>query len=207
MDVIKHSCGILWIITYLLVIRRGHLDKSYGIPFISVTMNVAWELFDSFFSYRPIMHIYSIAWLMLDIVILYQVVVCRAKRRRKLVLLYSAASVCLVAAWFTVLHFSNHTHLHFLVGAFFQNAIMSLLYIPFILSRKELSGQSICIALCKLAATGVVIVANLANGNVSASNNLLVWLMYLTILGADTAYLFLYLRFAKKNGVKVWARL
>ena len=39
---------IAWITVYVLMIRRGFLDKSYGMPMIALCLNVSWEFYFTF---------------------------------------------------------------------------------------------------------------------------------------------------------------
>jgi len=51
---LNHLCGVFWMLTYVLAIFRGMRDRSYGVPAIAVTMNVAWELYDSMYALQSI---------------------------------------------------------------------------------------------------------------------------------------------------------
>ncbi|NNL64792.1 MAG: hypothetical protein HKP30_00985 [Myxococcales bacterium] len=35
--------GLLWIITYILIIRRSHKDRAYGLPLFAICLNITWE--------------------------------------------------------------------------------------------------------------------------------------------------------------------
>ena len=35
--------GVFWILAYLLIVRRGLIDKSFGMPIVAVCGNIAWE--------------------------------------------------------------------------------------------------------------------------------------------------------------------
>ncbi|MCP3940709.1 MAG: hypothetical protein GY710_04410 [Desulfobacteraceae bacterium] len=40
--------AIFWILTYLMIIKRGFQDKSFGIPLWALSMNISWEFIYSF---------------------------------------------------------------------------------------------------------------------------------------------------------------
>ncbi|MCE5264277.1 MAG: hypothetical protein LLG97_12170 [Deltaproteobacteria bacterium] len=202
---LKHLCGILWIATYLLAIRRGYLDRSYGIPAIAIIMNIAWEIYDGFFTDRSIMRGYGIAWLVLDLFVLYQMIAFHSRLRQTAMLKYSAMSILGIVAYFMVLIYDSRYQIRFFITAFFQNAVMSLLFIHMILSRKDLRGQSFYIALFKLAATGTVILGILIHDGMTVKP--IYYPIFLTILGADIIYAILCLSYAKKSSVTVWTRI
>ncbi len=35
--------GILWILTYILIIRRSFKDRAYGLPMFAICLNITWE--------------------------------------------------------------------------------------------------------------------------------------------------------------------
>jgi hypothetical protein len=47
-DILLVGTGIFWTITYLLIIRRGFLDHTYGMPLIALCANLTWEFIFSF---------------------------------------------------------------------------------------------------------------------------------------------------------------
>lgn len=72
-DVLLGGSGVLWTITYLLIIRRGFLDHTYGMPLVALCANLSWEFIFSFiFPHDPVQRPVNIAWLSLDLIILLQ---------------------------------------------------------------------------------------------------------------------------------------
>jgi len=47
-DILLVSSGVLWTVTYLLIIRRGFLDHTYGMPLVALCANLSWEFIFSF---------------------------------------------------------------------------------------------------------------------------------------------------------------
>jgi len=41
--VLKLGSGLFWTLTYLIIIRRGFIDKSYGMPLAALSANISWE--------------------------------------------------------------------------------------------------------------------------------------------------------------------
>ena len=47
-DAIMVGCGMLWTLAYLLIIRQGFLDRTYGMPLAALCVNLSWELVFAF---------------------------------------------------------------------------------------------------------------------------------------------------------------
>jgi hypothetical protein len=147
--------GIFWTAAYILIIRKGFGDKSYGMPFVALAFNLSWEIIFSFiFPPQPPQYYINIIWFLFDCIIVYQFV-----RFGK-----SDNEYDLPARWFYVFVASVfflaflHTltmalELRDFIGkysAFTMNLTMSVLYVVLYFRRKSLAGQSIAIAVCKM---------------------------------------------------------
>jgi hypothetical protein len=63
----------LWTISYALIIRRGHLDGTWGMPFPALCLNLAYELVFGFLHPLPSPANYvNMAWFLVDLLILAQ---------------------------------------------------------------------------------------------------------------------------------------
>ena len=72
-DILLVGSGVLWTVTYLLIIRRGFLDHTYGMPLVALCANLSWEFIFSFvFPHGPVQRPVNIVWFCLDLIILYQ---------------------------------------------------------------------------------------------------------------------------------------
>jgi hypothetical protein len=72
-DILLVGSGVLWTITYLLIIRRGFLDRTYGMPLVALCANLSWEFIFSFlFPHGPLQRPVNVVWFSLDLIILYQ---------------------------------------------------------------------------------------------------------------------------------------
>jgi len=151
--------GAAWSVAYLLIIVRGHKDKTYGMPFLPLAFNIAWEFcFTTVFSDGdPIHRVVNGSWLILDLGILvtylrYGMRDWPATISKKLFYPYSLFVMMMAFAiiWFATreLHDSNGGYM-----AFIQNLMMSLLFINMLNQRGNLSGQSAAIAICKMIGT------------------------------------------------------
>ena len=143
-------------------------------------------------------------WMVLDLVMFVQYFIYARPRQRRTLMeqLFWARSIALViigagTPLVLTFHFEDY---HGLIAAYFQNALMSVLFCAMILERNSLAGQSLYIALCKFVGTSMTLVYG------EPSNALLQW-CYFLIMTFDLAYIGLILRVAKRDGVRVWQRL
>nr|WP_222707310.1 hypothetical protein [Pontibacter qinzhouensis] len=49
--VLKISSGVFWTLAYLLLLRRGYIDKSYGMPMVALCANISWEFIFGLFTH------------------------------------------------------------------------------------------------------------------------------------------------------------
>jgi len=71
--VLTSISGISWTIVYLAVIYRGFKDRTYGIPFFALALNIAWEFLFSFLfgGQWSLQKVINVTWFFFDVVILY----------------------------------------------------------------------------------------------------------------------------------------
>src|SRR5687768_9771182 len=71
--ILQISSGLFWTLTYLLILRRGYLDRSYGMPMLALCANLSWEFIFSFVYPHPQPQLYiDYLWLLFDVGILIQ---------------------------------------------------------------------------------------------------------------------------------------
>src|SRR5690242_13024355 len=151
--------GIFWSLTYVLIIRKGFMDKTFGMPLAALCANISWEAIFSFFhpSSAPQLYI-NYAWFGLDTIVVYQFLRFGKKEFPNLSasLLYIVFSFALVMAFCTVLFVTyEFNDWQGAYAAFGQNLMMSILFINMFLSRDDLRGQSLYVALFKMLGTGI----------------------------------------------------
>jgi hypothetical protein len=67
------ACGLLWLVAYVLIIRRGFLDRTYGMPLVPLCVNFAYELiFGAVWPDDFPVYITNLVWAGLDAVMVYQ---------------------------------------------------------------------------------------------------------------------------------------
>ncbi len=156
---ICHFCmWFFWIITYILIIKQGIKDKRYGMPMAAICANISWEFIFSFIHpINDLQRILTFLWFLLDIFILMQFLLYGYKEFKKIIprkVFYASFFITLVVSFFTILammyEFDDMAGIY---AAFFQNLMMSGLFIALFIQRGNLSGQSMGIAVCKMIGT------------------------------------------------------
>jgi hypothetical protein len=190
-DLLLVGSGILWTVTYLLIIRRGFLDHTYGMPLVALCANLSWEFIFSFvFPHGPVQRPVNVVWFSLDLIIFYQLLRFGPREFPKLPkrLFYGMVALALLTAFFTVvfitLEFGDFDGAY---SAFGQNLMMSILFIVMLYSRGSLRGQSLNIALTKTGGTALASVAFLFF-SVDYERSVLLPFLYCSILLFDALY-------------------
>jgi hypothetical protein len=154
--------GICWLITYLLIIYRSFKDKSYGMPFTGLALNISWEFLYGF-AVVPVtaglQTWVNRCWFILDVFIViaylrYGRNEWNEKADKRLFIPHFIFSV---TAAFLLLYFSEQDFEKQAItySAFLMNLLFSGLYIQMFFARKSLKGQSFGIAVFKMIGTGM----------------------------------------------------
>lgn len=156
--------GLFWMATYVLIIRRGFLDRTYGMPLVALCTNLSWEFIFSFVYPHVAPYIYTnVVWLSLDVVILIQFLKFGPSEFPSLSTkrLYLTLLVVQLVSFCTVLLVSvefDDTY-HGAYAAFGQNLMISVLFIAMLSGRDDVRGQSPYIALSKMIGTALASLA------------------------------------------------
>lgn len=138
--------GILWIITYVLIVIQGLKDKSYGLPWPAVCFNLAWEFIFGFTHLKveePLLTVVRI-WFFVDLLILVLVIRFGQKEeptesRRKW---FKASLVALLASAFAL----EYSFILFIEGdglpsSLVINLLMALLFLSLLFYRYSRPSQ------------------------------------------------------------------
>ena len=145
------------IFTYILVVYKGWQDKTYGMPMVAICANISWEfIFAFFYPQNDLQRYITLIWFVLDVFILMQfyvmlqmnIVRCYQKAIVFLLLITLIFSMLIILG--IVYEFQDFEGKYV---AFFQNLMMSGLFIALLLQRGNLAGQSMGIAVCKMVGT------------------------------------------------------
>jgi hypothetical protein len=200
--------GLFWTLTYLLILRRGYQDKTYGMPVLALCANLSWEFTFSFVFPHPQPQLYiNYVWLLFDIGILIQFFLYgRPAYPRQLPakLFYPAFLLMLLFSALTIILISyEFDEFIGIYAAFGQNLLMSVLFISMLLHRNSLKGQSIYIALFKMIGT---ILPSLLFYFYFPASYLLI-MLYLAILTYDIIYFTMLYHRTLTAGINPWRRL
>ena len=162
--------GLFWIIVYEECIRLGFKQKTYCMPFLALTLNIAWEgvyVFSYIFLnaptplagiVAPAQYIICILWLLLDIIILYTYFKFGKKEWPKSIdiKLFTPWNVITIICCFClqiVFIYEFGFVMAIKYSAFLQNLLMSVLFINLFSKRGNMEGQSILLAVSKCIGT------------------------------------------------------
>lgn len=148
--------GTLWSLTYMLIIQRGYLDRTYGMPLVALCTNVSWEFIFAFVHpHGSVQGWVNTAWFLLDLIIVYQLLKYGPRefgglpRSNFYAMFGLALGTSFCAILFMTQSLDEGTH----YSAFGQNLLMSVLFITMLYSRRSLRGQSLSIAILKMLGT------------------------------------------------------
>lgn len=201
--------GIFWSLTYILIIRRGLIDKTYGMPLAALCANISWEAIFSFIHPHSPPQLYiNYIWLILDAIIVLQFLkfgkteFLRFSNRQ----FYSVFLMALTTAFFLVLFITyEFNDFKGAYSAFGQNLMMSILFITMLLSRNDLRGQSIYIALFKMLGTGISSLAFYLYQPIAQGSFVLPFL-FVSIFIYDAIYLGIIYQKCREYNIPIWTR-
>lgn len=204
---LKLGSGVCWTLAYLLILRRGWKDKTYGMPLAALGANLGWEFFFSFvMPHRPPQLQVDRVWLLFDLGLLYQTLrFGRGEVKDELLRRWFPGLVAfaVVLGYLMVraltLEFDDPEGVY---SAFGQNLMMSVLFLAMLVSRRSARGQSIWIAILKMVGT---ILPSLLFHRIHPDSRLLN-LLYLSILAFDAGYCLWLARRLRAEGLPVWGR-
>ncbi|MDD3340164.1 MAG: hypothetical protein PHS82_15060 [Lachnospiraceae bacterium] len=161
--------GIGWMLVYEECIRLGIKQKTYAMPFWALALNITWEIIYSYSdiflgAHGPLAGItvaqavVNVFWVCLDCVICYTYFKYGKKEWPKKIseklfvpwsLLILLCSALLQLAFIKEFGFVLAAE----YSAFLQNLLMSVLFIHLFISRKNMEGQSLLLAIAKWIGT------------------------------------------------------
>ena len=205
--VLKLGSGILWTLTYIILIRLGFKEKTFGMPIAALSANIAWEFIFSFvFPHGKPQIFINYAWFAFDLVIVYQAFRYGKPHFQKLLpknFFYPTLIGSLILGFLLVygitVEFDNFVGGY---AAFGQNLMMSILFVVMLLRRGDVSGQSIYAAIFKMV--GTIMPSLLFFGRDQSS--LLMNTLYLSIFAFDGVYVWLLYAKHKELEINAWRR-
>jgi hypothetical protein len=206
-NVLTISSGICWTLVYLLLIRRGFLEKTYGMPLAALCANISWEFIFSFILLvEPPQNYVNLVWFVFDLVIVFQFLrygPSTVDDTFPKPFFYPGFLVALVVAFFGVLTMSYE--FKDFIGkytAFSQNLMMSILFVVMLFRRKSAKGQSMYIAILKMIGTLLPSILFFLRDPSAPFMDYL----YISIFGFDLLYAVLLYQKLKESHINPWRR-
>ena len=201
-DAILVGSGVLWTLTYLLVIRQGFLDRTYGMPLAALCANISWEFIFAFvYPHDLPQRAVNVVWFSFDVVILAQLLLygtrefARVPRR----LFYAGFGLALATAFGAILAITlQFDDFDGAYSAFGQNLMMSILFVTMLYSRGSLRGQSVLVAALKMGGTTLASIA-FYFFNPEYDGSVLLPFLFVAILVFDGIYVVATAAFARRE--------
>jgi hypothetical protein len=201
-DAILVGSGVLWTLAYLLIIRQGFLDRTYGMPLAALCANLSWEFIFAFvYPHDLPQRAVNVVWFSFDLVILAQLLLYGPREFAGLSrrLFYASVALALVTAFGAVLTITlQFEDFDGAYSAFGQNLMMSVLFVAMLYYRGSLRGQSVSIAALKMGGTALASVA-FYFFNPDYAGSVLLPFLYVAILVFDGVYLAATAVFARRE--------
>ena len=179
------AVGLVWTLTYLLIIRQGFLDRTYGMPAAALCANVSWEILYAFvWPQSAAQTVVNVTWLAFDLVLIAQFLRFAPAEHPEIprLLLYGGFAVGLATAFPIVLLVCRDLN-----GgrggyaAFGMNLMMSILFVAMLRRRRSLRGQSFAIAVTKAAGSALAGLAAWQAGRIPSGTALMPFLIAATL--------------------------
>jgi len=196
---------LCWTVAYIVIIRRGIVDKTYGMPLIPLCVNVSWEfIFSMVYPDKPPLVYVNAVWLVFDVGIVYTYLRYGRSEYPTMLprwtfvpsfLLILAFAFCGVLA--VTYQFGDWT------GSYtgWGGALMiEAALIAMLLRRGSTRGQSMYIAVLTLAGDAFVIAPEL---RITGPSPLMIYL-YVSIVLLGLVYVALLYRAFKSEGKSLW---
>lgn len=209
-SIISVLTALGWAIAYVLIIRRGFLEKSYGIPMVALAGNIVWEFLFGFCIRPPgsepinLWIIINVAWFGMEGVIFWQMLRFGVNEKwpsRRF--FYSGVVIAVIfalGAELAITYQLNDWEGRY--ASFVDNFTMSILFINLLYSR-GVRGQSVYIAISKMIATLAISIGYLVKEPFSP----LQWYLSGGILFFDLLYTrLLYVKLCELK-INPWGRL
>lgn len=192
----------LWVTAYLLMLRRGILDRAAGVPLLALAPAIAWELiYAVVWPTRALPPVVVPLWLIVDASLVWLYLRFGAGDRRPL--RFALAFALALALELALIH--DTADRDGVCSGFAVNVVMSLSFLALLDERgaRGVLGQSVYVALAKLLGTALTMPHALALHGDRWSLRVFV----AVTLIADTAYLALLARRSRKLGLDPLRRL
>ena len=185
--------GLFWTAAYVLLIRTGLRERTFGMPVVAFATNMSWEFMFAFV--RPpsgVMHVINIVWFGFDLAIGYTVVrFGRAEFPYLPARLFLPALAVLLALAYPGMNYASEQFDEGVgaITAFGSNLAMSGMFLAMLAARRGTRGQSLGIAVTKLLGTACASLSMLTDPEGAPRyDHALMYYLYIGCLVLDLAY-------------------
>ncbi|MEU9989343.1 hypothetical protein AB0E10_21620 [Streptomyces sp. NPDC048045] len=187
--------GLFWTAAYVLLIRTGLRERTFGMPVVAFATNFSWEFMFSFV--RPpsaVMQGINIVWFCFDLAIGYTVVrFGRAEFPYLPDRLFLPALAVLIALAYPGMNYASEQFDEGVgaITAFGSNLAMSGMFLAMLAARRSTRGQSPGIAVTKLVGTACASLALLTDPDGAPRyDSALMYYLYIGCFVLDLAYVY-----------------
>ncbi|MFJ9817664.1 hypothetical protein ACIRU3_20815 [Streptomyces sp. NPDC101151] len=185
--------GLFWTVAYVLLIRTGLRERTFGMPVVAFATNISWEFMFAFV--RPpsgVMHVINIVWFCFDVAIGYTVVrFGRAEFPQLPDRLFLPALAVLLALAYPGMNYASEQFDEGVgaITAFGSNLAMSAMFLAMLAARRGTRGQSVGIAVAKLLGTACASLSMLTDPDGEPRyDSALMYYLYIGCFLLDLAY-------------------
>jgi len=202
------TCGLLWTLSYLLIIRRAALDKAHAMPLAPLCVNLCYEFIFAFVHpSAPPMHVINMIWFGVDLVILWQYLrYARAELPGALPgsWFLPLVGLSITAAFIGVLTFTRDTaDWEGNYTGWGDQMLISITMVMLLLRRGCVRGQSIYIVLTRMFGS----ISLIPLQYIQAPQSRFLAFVYVAFVVCDLIYITLYIKVARAEGIHPWKRL
>lgn len=201
---------LLWIAVFILIIRRGFRDRTFGMPFAAILVNLAWDSISSFVYPAPVPQMYfEMLFAVFDVIILYQLLRFWRTEFSHLTpaLMYGSVILGLLTAVVLCLTISNEfKDFANVYAGFGGNLLGSILFVVMLLGRRAVRGQSIYIALAKWLGTASASLGVILFPPPGFAQSILLPVLCLGMFVYDFIYVVLVYRQCRAQNIAPWTR-
>jgi hypothetical protein len=201
------SSAILWAVCYVLIIRRGFKDRTYGMPLAPLCVNMSYEfIFGILHPDAPPMNYANIVWFLIDLIIVYQYLRFAPKEfpaQLPRQWFYPASVLALITAFAGVLSITyEFQDWHGNYTGWGDQLLISITFSCLLLRRQSVRGQSLYIVLSRMLGSIVLIPGQY----VQTPHSIFLVYVYVAFVVFDSIYIMLYLRQCRLENINPWTR-
>lgn len=147
-----------WVVTYALIVRRGFLDGRSGVPLLALASGISWEILYGVVRPTPGFPFFVVpVWLAVDAAVVTQYLrfgLAGPDRLGFLVRCAAAAAGAFALQYTFARDFGDQDGAYL---GFAVNVVMSLAFLDMLERRGDVRGQSMYIAVAKLAGSAIAV--------------------------------------------------